>query len=1403
MKFIKKNKKQIFKSSAILLVTLMVYLYYATQVSVTQIAFISFSEFQLSKINKVNNSEWINITSLSKKNISDATSYDVIYLFGRGLSLSADEQRELMKASHMGTKVYVYASNNDAYNMISNVDSVSALEIEAYLDNGGEDNYHQLLNYTRVNVDKKAWFLPEVKPVEEIPEDAYLSMGTTKAFTELAKVIENQKNNNTYKEGQPTVALLTSVPGPFNANPEHIFDLQKALFDRGLNVITITSHTQRIRMMKEVSPDLVVYLPHGRLAGHSREDVGQWLKEYNIPVLSPLSIFQKKEDWENSLKGMSGGMLSMSVVLPELDGAVAPYAFAVEMKDESGFLKFKGIPERIDCLADMCRNYIDIKQKPKSEQKIAIYYFKGPGMNAMVASNLEVEQSLYNTLKMLKAQGFKVDNMPKNQKDFHEMIQKNGLVLGPYAKGKFDDFVKTADPVLVDTASYQQWTAKDLTKSAYGEVVKKYGEAPGEYLSVKEKDNAYIAVSRLDFGNVVLLPQPMPGLGDDSFKLVHGAKAAPPHPYVASYLWTKNDFKADAIIHFGTHGSLEFTPGKQVGLSSNDWSDALIGSTPHFYVYTISNIGEGIIAKRRSYATTVTHLTAPFTEGEIYSDLKKLEEKLDKFYSVENPNLKEKYKKSAVDIARQMKIDEDLQLDFSGEVSDSTLFAISQYVEEIGNSKVANGLYSLGRPYTEKQLNETALLMSLDPIAYSLAQLDVADGIIDQKKSEDARYFDKHYRQPTKAILQKLLSNQLSIAQAKNQLIKQERLDKIKAWEEKQQKAKMHAMAHAKKKVDGKSGASQVKKKLDIPKDELLKQRAEAQKKSAIVRKGMLYAQNVENVFVGLENVLKSKENLKISTQQEQLALVNGIKGGHILPTSGGDPITNAYAVPTGRNLYSIDAEATPSKESWELGKSLGKKLLEQHFAKNGEYPKKVSFTLWASSFIETEGATFAEILYLLGVEPVRGPFGKVMDVQLIPSEELDRPRIDVVVQTAGQFRDLAASRMFLINKAVKLAANADEIVTNFVKEGVAEAERFLKEKGMSPQKAQRFAADRVFGGVNGNYGTNIMGLVEKGDRWESEDQIASTYINNMGAVYGEEDWGEFAEGIFEAALQNTDVVVQPRQSNTWGGLSLDHVYEFMGGLSMAVRHTTGKDPDAYFNDYRNANNVKIQGVKEALMVEARSTLLNPKYLKGMMKEGATSAENVAETIRNTYGWNVMKPNEIENHLWDDLMEVLVEDKYNLKTQDFFEKENPYALEEVTAVMLETIRKGYWKASQAQIEKLVEVHQEMIDKHKAGCSEFVCDNMKLKDFIVKNSTNQQLKESYQQQIAKVRELPTDQQSEVKEEKKSIQLEKEVIQEETVGQPKDNQESLSNSEIGIALGVIALLLLLIAVYYKVK
>lgn len=490
-----------------------------------------------------------------------------------------------------------------------------------------------------------------------------------------------------------------------------------------------------------------------------------------------------------------------------------------------------------------------------------------------------------------------------------------------------------------------------------------------------------------------------------------------------------------------------------------------------------------------------------------------------------------------------------------------------------------------------------------------------------------------------------------------------------------------------------------------------------------------------------VKNVIHYRNALLESPENELKSLVNALNGGYTSPSPGGDPIANPNTLPTGRNLYSINAEATPSEAAWEKGIRLANHTIEMYRKRhNDSIPRKVSYTLWSGEFIETEGATVAQILYMLGVEPIRDAFGRVNDIRLIPSKELGRPRIDVVVQTSGQLRDLAASRLFLISRAVEMAANAkDDVYENQVAAGVVETERVLIEKGLTPKDAREMATYRVFGGMNGNYGTGITGMVESGDRWESEKEIAATYLNNMGAYYGsEKSWETFRKSVFEAALTRTDAVIQPRQSNTWGALSLDHVYEFMGGMNLAVRNVTGKDPDAYLSDYRNRNHVRMQEVKEAIGVESRTTLFNPNYLREKMKGEATSASGLADIIRNTYGWNVMKPKAIDNRMWNEIFEVYVKDKFHLGMKDFFEEANPAALQEITAVMMETARKGMWKASESQLKEVAALHTELVNKYNPGCSGFVCDNAKLREFIAARTQPEEAAR-YESKINEVRE----------------------------------------------------------------
>ena len=465
--------------------------------------------------------------------------------------------------------------------------------------------------------------------------------------------------------------------------------------------------------------------------------------------------------------------------------------------------------------------------------------------------------------------------------------------------------------------------------------------------------------------------------------------------------------------------------------------------------------------------------------------------------------------------------------------------------------------------------------------------------------------------------------------------------------------------------------------------------------------------------------------------------MVNAFSGGYLAASPGGDPVLNPDTVPTGKNLYGIDPERTPTRESYAVGKQLAEELIAARVKATGSYPKKVGFSLWGGEFIRTQGTNIAEIFHLLGVEPVWDSRGRVQDVRLLPLAELKRPRIDVVIQTSGQFRGAATSRMRLIDKAVRLAAeDTDTEYDNYVREGSLEIVRALIAGGISPDQAKSLSSARLFGGVNGNFGTGITGMAQNSGKWEDTKGIAEVYLNNMGALYTEEHWGEHVPGVFRAALANTDAVVQSRSSNSWGPLSLDHVYEFTGGLSLVARHVTGKDPGAYFNDLRTPGRARVQEAGEAAMVEARSTVLNPKYISEMMKEGAAATGSFAEVFRNTFGWEVMKPDMLEDHLWQEYKEVYVDDKLQLKLREYFEKHNPAALQEMTGVMLEAVRKKFWNADEAAVRKIAETHAELMKKFDLP----PVRNEKLRDMIREQLRDPELRKSYEQQIAKALDL---------------------------------------------------------------
>ena len=1281
-----------------------------TWFSPTKIAFINFQTIQQGSISKANDNSSIKLSEVSLDNLDRLTGYDMVFINGMGLRIVEEQRQQIQQAADKGIPVYTSMATNPANN-ICNLDSVQQNLIRGYLTNGGKTNYRNMLNYIRKAIDGKISSIPEVEDPAERPSDMLYHAGLTNSDDELefltvADYEKFMKDNRLYKEGARKIMITGQMADATG--------LIEALEKEGYNVYPVQSMTKFMSFIDEVQPDAIINMAHGRMG----DKMVDYLKAKNILLFAPLTINSLVDEWEKDPMGMAGGFMSQSIVTPEIDGAIRPFALFAQYEDEEGLRHSYAVPERLKTFVSTINNYLNLNTKPNSEKKVAIYYYKGPGQNALTAAGMEVVPSLYNLLVRMKQEGYNISGLPANAEELGKMIQAQGAVFNSYAEGAFNDFMQKGHPELITKDQYESWVKESLRPEKYQEVVDAFGEFPGNYMATND---GKLGIARLQFGNVVLMPQNAAGSGGNSFQVIHGTNMAPPHTYIASYLWMQHGFKADALIHFGTHGSLEFTPRKQVALCSNDWPDRLVGAVPHFYIYSIGNVGEGMMAKRRSYATIQSYLTPPFLESSVRGIYRELMEKI-KIYNNSHKENKDQESLAVKTLTVKMGIHRDLGLDSIANkpYTEDEIARVENFAEELATEKITGQLYTMGVPYEAERITSSVYAMATEPIAYSLLALDKQRGKATDAVSKHRSLFTQQYLTPARHLVEKLLANP---ALATDELICRT--------------AGITAQELAK--------ARQIEADRNAPKGMMAMMMAMGKARKEYSKEEIELALAIAEVERTIKNVGNYKNALLKSPEEELSSLMNALKGGYTAPTPGGDPIANPNALPTGRNMYAINAEATPTESAWEKGIALAKQTIDTYKQRhNDSIPRKVSYTLWSSEFIETGGATIAQVLYMLGVEPVRDAFGRVSDLKLIPSAELGRPRIDVVVQTSGQLRDIAASRLFLINRAVEMAAAAkDDKFENQVAASVVEAERVLTEKGVSPKDAREMASFRVFGGANGMYGTGIQGMVESGDRWESESEIADTYLNNMGAFYGDEKhWEVFQKFAFEAALNSTDVVVQPRQSNTWGALSLDHVYEFMGGMNLAVRNVTGKDPDAYLSDYRNRNNMKMKELKEAVGVESRTTILNPTYIKEKMKGGASAASEVAQTVTNTYGWNVMKPAAIDKELWDNIYDVYVKDEYKLNVKDFFEKQNPAALQEVTAVMMETARKGYWKASPEQLSNIAKLHTDLVRQFGPSGSGFTGDNAKLQQFIA-SQVDAQTAANYNKELKQMKQATLD------------------------------------------------------------
>ena len=519
-----------------------------------------------------------------------------------------------------------------------------------------------MARYVRQHIDAKRFFVTPAEEAVESASDVLYHLDEDLSFKTVADYEKYLREQGIYREKAPKIAIVGGLNDPFSGNRANIDSLIVSLQNAGMNVYPVSSYRQRLAFLREIGPDAVIHFAHGRMVMGQADAAVEWLKERNIPIFSPLSMLETQEEWESDPMGMFGGFMSQSIVVPELDGAIYPYVLNDQELDEEGIYLFKAIPERLKNFTRIIGNFISLKQKPNAEKKVAIYYFKGAGQSSLTAQGLETVPSLYNLLKRLKAEGYTVKNLPATEKEFEKAADDAGCRIEHLCRRGFRRLPEkrpsgTGRKVGIRILGAGRPARRALcrrraTVRRSAGPLYEYGPGgrtvPGR--SPHRSGQRRAAAAAHGRGRRRRLRHRTPA-----------AKTAPPHPSSRLPLGAIR-LRSDAMIHFGTHGSLEFTPRKQVALCRYDWPDRLVGTIPHFYYYTIGNVGESMMAKRRSYATTISYLTPPFTESKTRGQYKELMNKIEAYYKTDEarqPEVSIAVKKIAV----KMGLHRDLRLD--------------------------------------------------------------------------------------------------------------------------------------------------------------------------------------------------------------------------------------------------------------------------------------------------------------------------------------------------------------------------------------------------------------------------------------------------------------------------------------------------------------------------------------------------------------------------------------------------------------------------------------------------------------------------------------------------------------------------------------------------------------------
>ena len=1048
-------------------------------------------------------------------------------------------------------------------------------------------------------------------------------------------------------EGAPAAAIVFYRAHVQAANVAPVDALVHALRARGVNALPLY-----VSSLKDpVSADLVEgMLEHTRVrlvlnaTGFAVSAPGALARRRSPfdasgrPVLQVVLAGGREEDWESGTQGLSARDIAMNVALPEVDGRII--ARAVSFKSEARFDALTECPivayapraDRVAFTADLARAWIDLAETPAGERRVAIVLANYPNRDGRLGNGvgLDTPAGTIELLHALAAAGYRIGGIPPSGNALIEAI-----AAGPTNAGVAGREIR--ERLALD--DYLAFFAA-LPGAVRGAVRERWGEPEGDpfFLEAAEGTGASagavpgaaFAIPAIRFGNVTVGLQPARGYHIDPAATYHDPDLVPPHGYFAFYAWLRA--RVHAVVQMGKHGNLEWLPGKALALSAACFPEAALGPLPHVYPFIVNDPGEGTQAKRRAQAVIVDHLTPPLTRAETYGPLADLERLVDEYYEASgvDPRRLAVLRDEILELVARLGLDRDCGI-APGEDAGSALGKLDAYLCELKEMQIRDGLHVFGRSPDEERL------------------LDLLVALVRVPRGAD---------EGASASITRALARDLGL----------DGFDPLDcdlgaAWTGARPAALANALANGQAAPWRTAGDT-------------------VERLEALARALVGGSRPCPEPWAGTRAVLaEANERIRPAVEACAEAEIRGVltalDGRFLEPGPSGAPTRGRPDVlPTGRNFYSVDTRTVPTAAAWRLGWKSAELLVERHRQEQGEWPRRMALSAWGTSNMRTGGDDIAQGLALMGVRPAWEPSsGRVTGFEILPLSLLDRPRVDVTLRVSGFFRDAFPAQVALFDAAARAVARLDEPERgNPLATAYAADVARLAAGGASRADAERRAGYRVFGSRPGAYGAGLQALIDERG-WREEADLARAWIVWGGYAYGGEAEGSAEHAMFETRLHGVEAVVHNQDNREHDLLDSDDYYQFEGGMAAAVHHLSGARPVVWHNDHSRPESPRVRRLEEEIARVVRARVVNPKWIRGVMRHGYKGAFEMAATVDYMFAF-AATARAVGDHHFDAVFEAYVEDR---EVRAFFDENNPAALREIAERLAEAVERGLWR----------------------------------------------------------------------------------------------------------------------------